>query len=290
MTRLTLRERAKPRSELALFLKLLRRRIDPDVRVLGPSMRLSRRVGKRVTQEELAEVVGISRDWYATLESAGMTRTSTRLVSHLADALMVTPEERARLFQLALPELGRAQLRVDSTAVLDAFSRLKSLTKRLWAATSIEDVLTSAAEQIADWFDDAQLVNTLHRRESGLWESRALDDKQDQNEASKFKRELRDRVFPLSESLDACFLYPRLANAGDLGNVAELLPLSVQREIQKAYAHRRLAAFASVYARVRSRTGFIGGFCIVHEFGHSYSACDRAVFGAFSELTSIALS
>jgi transcriptional regulator with XRE-family HTH domain len=242
-----------------------------------------------VTQEELAEAIGVSREWYGMLESAAPTRTSTGLLKRLADALMVTPQQRARLFQLAVPELGRAQLRDDSIAVLEGFSRLRSLSRRLWAATSIQDVLTTATEQINDWFDGAVLVHTSHRRRSGVWESQPVDDKQDRNNASKLIREMEDQVLPTSEAIDALNLYPRLANAGDTGT-PELQPLPVQQEVLKLYARRRLTGFTFVKARVRSRTGMIAGFCVVYELGHSYSAADSAVLGAFAELASLALS
>jgi transcriptional regulator with XRE-family HTH domain len=288
-SRIALPQSAKTRSELALFLKFLRRRVDPDVRHLGPHARLPSRLGKRVTQEELAEAIGVSREWYGMLESAATTRTSTGLLQRLADALMVTTQQRAKLFQLAVPELGRAQLRDDSVAVLEGFSRLRSLSKRLWTATSIPDVLTTAGEQIADWFDGAVLVHTSRRSRSGLWESQAVDDKQDRNDASKVIREMEDQVLATSEAIDALNLYPSLANAGDTGT-PELQPLPVQREVLKLYARRRLTGFTFLKARVRSRTGLIAGFCVVHEFGQSYSAADRAVLGAFAEIASLALS
>jgi hypothetical protein len=210
------------------------------------------------------------------------------LLSRLADALMVTPDERARLFHLALPELAQSQLRDDSIAVVEGFSRVRSLAKRLWAVSSIEDVLTTASEQIADWFEGAALVHTSRRRESGVWESQTVDDKQERNDASMVIRELEDEVLPTSEAIDALFLYPRLANAGDVGT-PELQPLPVQREVTKLFARRRLTGFTFIKARVRSRTGFVGSFCVCHEFGHAYSASDRAVLGAFAELASLAL-
>ncbi|MDB5040564.1 MAG: transcriptional regulator [Candidatus Eremiobacteraeota bacterium] len=280
---------AKTRSELALFLKFLRRRVDGDVPDLGPHPRLPSRLGKRVTQEELAEAIGVSREWYGMLESAATTRPSPALVERLADALAATPPERARLFQLALPELGRVELRDDSVAVLEGFSRLRSLTKRLWAATSTEDVLATASEDIANWFDGAILIEGSRRRDSGIWESRAVDDQQERNDASSVIRELEHEVLPTSEAIDALNLYPRLENAGDTGT-PELHPLPVQREVVKLYARRRLAGFTFIKGRLRTRTGLIGGFCIVHELGHSYSAADRAVLGAFAELSSLALS
>jgi transcriptional regulator with XRE-family HTH domain len=280
--------RRKPRSELALFLNSLRRRIDPEVCILGPYVRLSRRLGKRVTQEEIAEAIGVCREWYATLESAGEARTSTRLLERLGDVLMVTPEERARLFQLALPELGRAPICEDSRAVLEAFAGLKSLMTPLWTATSVEDILTTASERIADWFDDALLVHTGRRHESGVWESQPQDDRADRNDVSKLLRDI-DELSLTSASLDAAYLYPQLPNAGDVGT-EQLQPLPFRREVEKATARRRLPAFTFLKGRVRSRSGLIAGLSTWHECGRFYSASDHAVLGAFAELTSLALS
>jgi transcriptional regulator with XRE-family HTH domain len=288
MKRLTLRRGANPHSELALFLRFLRRRIDRDVHALGPYVPLPRRLGKRVTQEELAEAIGVGHEWYVQLEcEKGKTRASTGLLRRLADALMVTPEERASLFQLAIPDVGRILLREDSIAALEGYSRLRSMTKRLWAATSTEDVLTTALEQIADWFDGALLVRSTHRPESGLWEHRGADDKQEQGTAAKVIRDMRELA---PEWCDAAHFYPQLTNAGDLGS-QDLWPLPLQRANLKVWARYRIAGwFAMRYARVRSRTGFVGGFYIFYEFGHYYSASDLAVLGAFAEFASLALA
>lgn len=280
--------RAKPRSELAVLLKSLRQRIDPGVRTLGSHARVPGRLGKRVTQEELAEVIGVSREWYAILESgSAKARASTALVDRLSDALMLTPEERAALFQLALPELARVQLRDDSTAVLAAFSRLNSLTKRLWAATSTQDVLTTASEQIAEWFDRPLLVSWTRRCDRGPWEDQAVDDERVRSNPSNVIRDMLN-VLPTS-AYDALDFYPRLANAGDVGT-PDLYPPQLQRDLRDAYARHRVPGFAWVYARVRARTGFIGGLYVAQKLGHSYSAADLAAVGAVAELTSFALS
>jgi hypothetical protein len=117
-------------------------------------------------------------------------------------------------------------------------------------------VLTTATEQIADWFDGAFLVRTTRRSESGLWEH-AEHDMQDRNKASKVIRDM-EKLPRTSELLDAVNLYPQLANAGDVGT-PNLWPLPIQREVLKLYARRRFAGFAWLYARVRSRAGFTGG-------------------------------
>jgi transcriptional regulator with XRE-family HTH domain len=287
MTRRTRRESTKPSSDLPSLLKFLRRRVDPDVRDLGTYARLPSRLGKPVTQTELAEATGVSREWYARLEcGVATTRASTGLLDRLADALMVTPAERAHLFHVAVPELGRVSLQDDSIAVLAAFSRLTSFTKRLLTATSVGDVLTTASEQIADWFDRPLLVLTSRRSESGLWEFQAVDDK-DRNQAWNAIKEAAKH--PSESEEDGLNLYPWLANAGDVGT-SELYSLSTQRKVLEAYARRRLAGFAFAKTRVRSRTGLIAGLSTWHETGHSYSPSDRAVLGAFGELASLALS
>jgi transcriptional regulator with XRE-family HTH domain len=279
----------KPPSETARFLKFLRQRIDPEARHLGVCARLPHRLGKRVTQQEIAEAIGVSREWYTVLETAPTARTSPALLKRLADALMVTPKERARLFELAVPEFGRVQLRDDTIAALDAFSHVRSLSKRLWTATSVEDVLSSASEQIVGWFDGCVLVRTTRRREAGLWEAQGVAEKHDRSSASAIIRELEAEVLTTSQEIDALHLYPQLANVGDTGT-PELHPLPVRREVLKAFARRRIAGFTFIKGRVRARSGLVAGFCVVHELGHSYSGSDRAVLGAFAQLASLALS
>jgi hypothetical protein len=94
-----------PSSQLTILLQQFRCRIDPEIAALGPHRRLPSRRGKPVTQEELAEYLGVSRTWYGLLESKKPIRVSLVLLDRLSSALMLTREERARLFALALPEL-----------------------------------------------------------------------------------------------------------------------------------------------------------------------------------------
>jgi hypothetical protein len=65
------------------FLKEQRRRIPRDTLSLGPYLRLPFRRGKVVTQEELAEVIGVSRVWYSMLESGAALKSSPRVVTRL---------------------------------------------------------------------------------------------------------------------------------------------------------------------------------------------------------------
>src|ERR1700736_1690372 len=90
---------------LGAFLKGLRTRIHSEARTLGTHERLPCRWGKPVTQDELSEAAGVTRIWYCRLESDARIRASTRVLSRIADALMLTAEERFRLFQLGIPEV-----------------------------------------------------------------------------------------------------------------------------------------------------------------------------------------
>ncbi|HTU69357.1 MAG TPA: helix-turn-helix transcriptional regulator [Candidatus Baltobacteraceae bacterium] len=99
------RPRRRPSSQLTILLRHFRWRIDPKIAALGPYRRLPSRRGKPVTQEELAEYLGVSRTWYGLLESKKPVRASLVLLDRLSAALMLTREERAKLFASALPEL-----------------------------------------------------------------------------------------------------------------------------------------------------------------------------------------
>lgn len=98
------------RDDVRSFLKALRRRLDPDAAILGEFERLSSRRGRRVSQEEIAEAAGVSRGWYALLESGAPVQPSVSLLDRLAGALNATPDERVMLFSLAIPKLATTLL------------------------------------------------------------------------------------------------------------------------------------------------------------------------------------
>lgn len=83
--------------------------------------------------------------------------TSTQVLSRLADVLMLSADERTRLFDLAIPDL-RVGLSTESRGVLEAFSVMRAAGKRLWAASSESEALLEASEQLATWFRDARTV------------------------------------------------------------------------------------------------------------------------------------
>ena len=94
-------------------------RLARESRYFGEHPRLPARVGKRVTQEELAEYLGISRNWYSRFEAGAPDGFSIRLLNRLCDMLLLSAEELAELVRLATPELAPVVSR-DSTNLYKA--------------------------------------------------------------------------------------------------------------------------------------------------------------------------
>jgi len=92
------------RRQLRAFLMLCRSRLVPDE--LGLPRTTRRRV-EGLRRGEVAELIGVSVDWYRSLESGRPVRVSTQLLSRLAGALRLTASQRLRLFRLSVPELYR---------------------------------------------------------------------------------------------------------------------------------------------------------------------------------------
>ena len=95
---------------LSTLLKACRGRIRPECRSLGQFERVPARVGRPVTQEEIAEAAGIGREWYARMETDRPVRASSRAIVRVAEALMMDPAERMALFRLTLPEMRRCDV------------------------------------------------------------------------------------------------------------------------------------------------------------------------------------
>jgi transcriptional regulator with XRE-family HTH domain len=95
------------RTAFGAYLRLLRGRIAPEATRIGYWQRLPVLRGRPVTQAEIAEVVGVSRNWYRRLERGECVRASVKLLDRLARAFGLTPVERTKFFVLAIPEMGQ---------------------------------------------------------------------------------------------------------------------------------------------------------------------------------------
>lgn len=87
---------------LPAFLRFHRKQIPAGATALGAYRRLPNRIGKPVTQEEMAEALGVTRTWYALLECSFVPQPSLRLLQRITAALTLDKRERAHLFALAL--------------------------------------------------------------------------------------------------------------------------------------------------------------------------------------------
>jgi transcriptional regulator with XRE-family HTH domain len=54
---------------------------------------------------EVAELIGVSVDWYRSFESGRPVRVSPQFLSRLARALRLTGSQQLLLFRLSVPEL-----------------------------------------------------------------------------------------------------------------------------------------------------------------------------------------
>ena len=94
------------RTALGTYLRECRENVPPTTKWLSEHERLSQRVGRRVTQEEVAEAIGASRAWYAMIETGAAERTTPRLLERIAETLGLEREQRVTLLRLAFPELA----------------------------------------------------------------------------------------------------------------------------------------------------------------------------------------
>ena len=99
---------ADRRRQLRDFLMYCRARLQPSEVGLPQTPR--RRV-HGLRRDEVAELIGVSADWYRWFESGRDVRVSPQLVERLARALRMTAPEEVAMYALALPELYRAEAR-----------------------------------------------------------------------------------------------------------------------------------------------------------------------------------
>jgi transcriptional regulator with XRE-family HTH domain len=279
-------------SSAGAFLKEQRRRIPRDAVSLGRYVRLPARRGKVVTQEELAETIGVSRVWYAMLESGAALNTSPRLMARLADALDLSAENRKVLFKLALPDLSTSA---------DAFTLVKNLTtsvvplrtaaRRLWSGTSELEILTTAAEAITSIFDDSDFTGAFKRNQPGEWEFPVIVGGELIRDAiAEMHRALTAGMTPAQ--IDETMLYGILTEPGQVGTRHELhRHLTQKRHIDRTFVSHGFEATNFLDAHVKSRQGFAATIFAVYVNGErDFTEFDRAVLGALADLASLALS
>jgi transcriptional regulator with XRE-family HTH domain len=95
------------RERLKAFLVSCRSRLTPGDVGLPETQR--RRV-PGLKRDEVAELVGVSSDWYRWFESGRSIRVSVQFLAKLSKVLRLSPLEQIGLYHLAFPEVYEAYL------------------------------------------------------------------------------------------------------------------------------------------------------------------------------------
>lgn len=139
------------RSELGALLRAARGRLRPAE--VGLPAGIRRRVAG-LRREEVAQLAGVSVDYVVRLEQGRGSHPSTAVLSALARALRLDPDERDRLFHLAgspppLPGHIDSVVRPSVLRMLDRFTDLPSLV--LDAKGTVLAWNDLAAALLGDW-------------------------------------------------------------------------------------------------------------------------------------------
>jgi transcriptional regulator with XRE-family HTH domain len=166
------------RRALGAFLRAHRERLPPPISAPG------RRRTPGLRREEVAEACGVSLTWITWLEQGRDVSASPPALSRLAEALQLTPAERAYLFELAgkrdpatpgpsADELPASVLALPGRLAIPAY-----LLDRVWTARAWNP---AAAELFEGWLDGGRDRNLLRfiflspdaRRIIADWDERA---------------------------------------------------------------------------------------------------------------------
>lgn len=112
-----------------------------DAPQVGKCLRRADRIGRKVSQEEMAEVLGVSREWYVRLEK-GQIGNVTREFTYQAASILDFPDlARARLLTLAFT-------REDFALRTGLWAAFTTMRKRIVAASTLEEAIERALEAI----------------------------------------------------------------------------------------------------------------------------------------------
>lgn len=266
-----------------------RERISPEMRRLGLVVRRVARIGRRVTQEEVAEAADVSREWYARLEAGRAVRASPMLLDRLADTLMMDDAERRTLFSFAIPELRKAA--PDSARMMaDEMGSLRTVLRRLWAASSQDEVFETVLEDLIGRFSGIGLAMVSYRVDVGRWEKAvaplsdpivcAIDD---------IHGVIRTAFTRFEE--EEWNLCGSLTQPGEVGFVDELIARSpLAPRMNSTIADAGLGELSMVAAHLRATDGVEANFAIGYEPGRgSFSEADVALIAVIAEFASFAL-
>ena len=136
------------RSELRALLAAFRARLHPSDVGLPKSAR--RRV-PGLKREEVAELVGVSPNWYAAFE-AGRTdqRFSSAFVQRVAAALRLDERERIVLFRLVFPEVSETAEHFESAQAAAGRALAGAIYRELLVEEALREARAATGRALAD--------------------------------------------------------------------------------------------------------------------------------------------
>jgi hypothetical protein len=272
---------------LRSFLMQCRARLQPEDVGLLP---LGRRRAPGLRREEVAKLAGITPAWYTQLETGCDIRVSPRTLNRVAVSLRLSDEEKIQLFSLAIGELSafKPALRPQSLDVLEAFTSLRSLSRRLWSATTEEEALTIAREHCVRTLASDVMVTAV-RTGLGKWNVQRTGDSAAVRQTveisshivAHWPRALRDELHLLNV----------LKRPGDLLTRSEV---AMSPELVSYFAGTKNVKWPNLQhvamAAIHSRRGFVARLEPVLENSRVFSKIERAMLSSVADLTSLALA
>jgi transcriptional regulator with XRE-family HTH domain len=146
------------RLELRTFLTVARARLRPQD--VGLPKTAHRRV-PGLRREEVAELVGVTSNWYAAFENGSSDRNfSPAFVQRVAEALRLDETERVQLLRLALPEvaaaashfeviLASAEDLLHQARAIAGRALARSITERLISKESLREARAAGGRALA---------------------------------------------------------------------------------------------------------------------------------------------
>lgn len=271
------------REALHRFVRERRLRLAPESRFLGEYPRWPSRIGRRVSQEELANHLGISRGWYARFEAGAPAGFSISLLVRLGDILLLSAPERAELVRLAIPEAAPI-VTADSTSLCEALGGVRRAANRLWTASSEDEILHVAGEEARQLLPRFELIFT--RRIVAVEE--ALFPQPERNATARLAEA---RAYALRKLTPAHFA--RLVEFWQYIPAGVLLPLDayppdIVRLIRLAYHEHGMDLYSLVGAHIRGSRGSaaVGG---MSTGPHDVTELERTMLSTIADFASLAL-
>jgi transcriptional regulator with XRE-family HTH domain len=253
-------------------------------------LRHPHRITKPVTQEEIAESIGVSREWYSRIELGRNPRVPPSLLDRLADVLMLDGARRDALFTLGIPELRSASLGTEAVSVAQLRS-LRTIIKRLWAATSEVEIIQTVLEYGQTLFRGTDLAMSHHRLGSGRWE---IPVQLGTDPVQRRLTHLAELIMTRCDAseIDQWFLQGVVTQPGDTVMFSDVLSeLAVAKTIPDLERQVNLGHSSVLVSHVRSRNGYEGNV-VIGRAGARYDffSTEVTIFSALADLASLALS